>query len=150
MLQFVLATSRFHCNNLHPNPLNSPIVPTAANPPANEPSAHERIQTPPVRSHNVQEYSPIRGHVKCCQCESVSNYQYSTANSSSCITCQQLNRPPQRSPLPRRPRVRKVAVNVVANYSKGFHISSLLILTIIPHPAITRRSSKLRCCVSAG
>ena len=62
MLQFVLATSEFHFNNLHPNPLNSPILPTSASPPTKEPPAHNRIQTPPVRSHNVQEYAPIRGH----------------------------------------------------------------------------------------
>ena len=51
-------------------------------PPANDQPPHERIQTPPVRSHNVQKYSPIRGHVNCCQCKSVTNYQYSTTNSS--------------------------------------------------------------------
>ena len=31
-------------------------------PPANEQPTYQRIQAPPVRSHNVQEYSPIRGH----------------------------------------------------------------------------------------
>ena len=32
-------------------------------PPANEQPTHKRIQTPPVRSHNVQKYSPVRGHL---------------------------------------------------------------------------------------
>jgi len=32
--------------------------------PANEQPTHKRIQTPPVRSHNVQKYSPVRGHRK--------------------------------------------------------------------------------------
>ena len=31
-------------------------------PSANEQPTHERIQTPPVRSHYVQKYSPVRGH----------------------------------------------------------------------------------------
>ena len=30
-------------------------------------SSLSRIHPPPVPGHDVQKYSPIRGHVKCCQ-----------------------------------------------------------------------------------
>ena len=70
-------------------------------PSTNEQSTHKRIQTPPVCSYNVQKYSPIRGHVNCCQCENVTNYQYSTTNSFPCITCQLFNHPTEHPALQR-------------------------------------------------
>ena len=49
--------------------------------------------------------------------------------------------------LPLRTIVREVAGDVVANYSKGLHISVLFILTIIPRPAITDLSfTQCNCC----
>ena len=34
-----------------------------------------RIHPPPIRGHDVQKHSTVRGHGKCCQCENVTSYQ---------------------------------------------------------------------------
>ena len=68
---------------------------------ADEQPAHQRIQAPPVCGNNVQKYSLVRGHVKCCHCENVANYQYSTTNSFPCITCQLFNHPTEHPALQR-------------------------------------------------